>query len=712
MSKPLLVELYTEELPPKALKKLGVAFASGIAAGLKQRGLLEKDEHSVYATPRRLAALFAAVLDKGADRPVEEKLMPLAVARGADGKASPALEKKLAAAGRAHLAALFPDGRDGPDAFAVKKDGKAEFVYLQTLAKGQPLARALEEALAEAIEKLPIPKVMTYQLPDGITTVKFVRPAHGLVALHGDAVVDISALGLKAGRISHGHRFLGQSDITLDNATAYETVLKDAGKVIASFDQRRVLIETQLKAKAAGLGASLGANPDEYAGLLDEVTALVEWPVVYVAGFDRAFLEVPQECLILTMRTNQKYFPLFDSAGKLTEKFLIVSNMQVADPVNIISGNQRVVRPRLEDARFFYNQDRRERLETRVPRLGKVVYHNKLGTQLERVERVQLLAGKIARALNADTAQAERAAWLAKADLVTGMVGEFPELQGVMGRYYARHDGEPAAVADAIAEHYQPRFAGDRLPEHPVSCAVALADKLETLAGLFGIGQLPTGDRDPFALRRHALGVVRLLVERDLPLKLDALVSDAFSVFAKELKLADAHTDLESFVFERMRGYFAEQGYSTQQIDAVLGLRPVVVHKIPLQLAAVRAFAALPEADSLAAANKRVANILRQAEGKGEAGRDAEAKLLQEPAERALFEALKNASATATPLFERGDYTGYLKTFAVLKTPVDAFFDGVMVMAEDAALRRNRIALLADLQREMNRIADIAKLAA
>ncbi|MBY0267043.1 MAG: glycine--tRNA ligase subunit beta [Burkholderiales bacterium] len=712
MSKPLLVELYTEELPPKALKKLGAAFASGIAAGLKQRGLLEKDEHSVYATPRRLAVLFAAVLDKGADRPVEEKLMPLAVARGADGKASPALEKKLAAAGRSHLASLFPDGRDGADAFAVKKDGKAEFVYLQTLAKGQPLARALEEALVEAIEKLPIPKVMTYQLPDGITTVKFVRPAHGLVALHGDAVVDISALGLKAGRISHGHRFLGQTEITLDTATAYETVLKDAGKVIASFDQRRSLIETQLKAKAADLGASLGSNPDEYAGLLDEVTALVEWPVVYVAGFDRAFLEVPQECLILTMRTNQKYFPLFDSAGKLTEKFLIVSNMQVADPVNIISGNQRVVRPRLEDARFFYNQDRRERLETRVPRLGKVVYHNKLGTQLERVERVQLLAGKIARALNADTAQAERAAWLAKADLVTGMVGEFPELQGVMGRYYARHDGEPAAVADAIAEHYQPRFAGDRLPEHPVSCAVALADKLETLAGLFGIGQLPTGDRDPFALRRHALGVVRLLVERDLPLKLDALVSDAFSVFAKELKLADAHTDLESFVFERMRGYFAEQGYSTQQIEAVLGLRPVVVHKIPLQLAAVRAFAALPEADSLAAANKRVANILRQAEGKGEAGRDAEAMLLQEPAERALFEALKNASATATPLFERGDYTGYLKTFAVLKTPVDAFFDGVMVMAEDAALRRNRIALLADLQREMNRIADIAKLAA
>ena len=710
MSKPLLVELYTEELPPKALKKLGAAFASGIAAGLKQRGLLERDEHTVYATPRRLAVLFAAVLDRGADQPIEQKLMPLDVVKK-NGTAS--LEKKLASLGRAHMAALFPDGRDGSDAFVIKKEGKSEFIYLQMLSLGQPLARALDESLQEAIEKLPIPKVMTYQLSDGITTAKFVRPAHGLVALHGSDIVDFTAwdLGLKAGRITHGHRFLGEADIELNNAIEYESRLLDTGKVVASFDKRRDLIENQLKAKAGELGFSLGANPGDYAGLLDEVTALVEWPVVYVAGFDPAFLEVPQECLILTMRTNQKYFPLFDGAGKLTSRFLIVSNMQVTDPVNIVSGNQRVVRPRLEDARFFYNQDRKERLETRVPRLGKVVYHNKLGTQLERVARVQLLAGKIARLLQVDAAQAERAAWLAKADLVTGMVGEFPELQGVMGRYYAQHDGEPAAVADAIAEHYQPRFAGDRLPEHPVSCAVALADKLETLAGLFGIGQLPTGDRDPFALRRHALGVIRLLVERDLPLKLDALVNDAFSVFAKELKLADAHTDLENFVFERMRGYFTDQGYSTQQIDAVLSLRPVVVHRIPLQLAAVRAFAALPESVSLAAANKRVANILRQAEGKGEAGRDADAKLLEEPAERALFNALKNASTTATPLFERGDYTGYLKTFAVLKAPVDAFFDSVMVMAEDAALRRNRIALLADLQHEMNRIADIAKLA-
>jgi glycyl-tRNA synthetase beta chain len=498
---------------------------------------------------------------------------------------------------------------------------------------------------------------------------------------------------------------MGQTELVIANADAYETVLAKDGMVIADFAQRRSMIGDLLQAEAKKQQVTLG----EYLDLLDEVAALVEHPSVYVGAFDAGFLEIPAECLILTMRQNQKYFPLFDSTGKLTNRFLIVSNMQVPDPAHIISGNQRVIRPRLEDARFFYNQDRKERLETRVPRLGKVVYHNKLGTQLQRVERVQLLAGKIARLLNADAAQAERAAWLAKADLVTGMVGEFPELQGIMGRYYALHDGEPAAVADAVAEHYLPRYAGDKLPESPVACAVALADKLETLAGMFGIGQLPTGDRDPFALRRHALGVIRILIERNLPLRLDELVSTAFAVFNP--KITDAHTDLETFLFERMRGYFADAGYTTQEIDAVLSMRPLVVHKIPLQLAAVRAFAALPEAASLAAANKRVANILRQAEAKGEAVRDADAKLLQDPAEHALFDALKLASGTAMPLFKKGDYTGYLKTFAVLKAPVDAFFDSVMVMAEDAALRRNRIALLEDLRREMNQIADISKLA-
>ncbi len=706
MSQPLLVELYTEELPPKALRKLGEAFASGIAAGLKQRGLLERDGHTVFATPRRLAVLFDLVLDKGLDQPVEQKLMPLEVVRKPNGPA--ALEKKLAAMGRGHMAALFPDGRDGPDAFVIKTEGKSEFVYLQMLSRGQPLSRALEESLDEAINKLPIPKVMTYQLSDGLTTVKFVRPAHGLVALHGTEIINVTALGLKGGRTTHGHRFLGTSDIELKSATDYETVLQDAGKVVAAFDKRRTLIETQLQAQAKALNASLG----DYAGLLDEVTALVEWPVVYTASFDEAFLEVPQECLILTMRTNQKYFPLFDGKGKLTHRFLIVSNMQVTDPVHIISGNQRVVRPRLDDARFFYNQDRKERLEARISRLGKVVYHNKLGTQLERVERVAQLASNIARALGADHVATGRAARLAKADLVTGMVGEFPELQGVMGRYYALHDGEPVDIANAIAEHYQPRFAGDKLPEHHISCAVAMADKLETLAGLFGIGQLPTGDRDPFALRRHALGVIRILIERNLPLSLGDLIKDAFEIFPKELKLADARGELETFVFERLRGYFAEAGYTTQEIDAVLSQRPQQLHTVPLRLAAVRAFAALPEAKDLAAANKRVLNIITKNEDIRSKSVAPDRALMTEAAEIALMDGVEKLAPQAEKHFTAGEYQEALQLLANIKPAVDRFFTEVMVMVEDPAVRNNRAALLQELGTLMNRVADISKLAA
>jgi glycyl-tRNA synthetase beta chain len=706
MSRPLLVELYTEELPPKALRKLGEAFAGGIAAGLKQRGLLERDGHTVFATPRRLAVLFDAVLDKGLDQPVEQKLMPLDVVQKPNGPA--ALEKKLAAMGRGHMAALFPDGRDGSDAFVIKKEGKAEFVYLQMLAMGQPLARALEESLEEAIGKLPIPKVMTYQLSDGLTTVKFVRPAHGLVVLHGSEVVKVTVLGLNAGRITHGHRFLGTADIALQSASDYETALQDSGKVVAAFDKRRALIETRLQTLAKDLDSSLG----DYSGLLDEVTALVEWPVVYAAGFDEAFLEVPQECLILTMRTNQKYFPLFDGNGKLTHRFLIVSNMQVADPVHIISGNQRVVRPRLDDARFFYNQDRKERLEARISRLGKVVYHNKLGSQLERVERVAQLASNIARALGADHVATGRAARLAKADLVTGMVGEFPELQGVMGRYYALHDGEPVEIANAIADHYLPRFAGDKLPEHPISCAVAMADKMETLAGLFGIGQLPTGDRDPFALRRHALGVIRILIERNLQLSLDSLINDAFEVFPKELKLTDARKELETFAFERLRGYFSEAGYTTQEIEAVLSQRPQLLRMVPLRLAAVRAFAALPESKDLAAANKRVLNIITKNEDIRTKAVAPERALMTEAAEIALMEGVEKLSPVAEKHFAAGEYTEALQLLANIKPAVDRFFTEVMVMVDDPAVRNNRAALLQQLGTLMNRVADISKLAA
>ena len=531
---------------------------------------------------------------------------------------------------------------------------------------------------------------------------QFVRPVHGLVMMHGSKIVPGKVLGLESGNRTHGHRFMGKSDITLVNADEYEKKLLDEGMVLADFEKRKSEIDKQLQIEARKQSASLG----EYQNLLDEVAGLVELPSVYVGEFEKAFLEVPQECLILTMRQNQKYFPLFDAAGKLTGKFLIVSNMKVTDASHIIGGNQRVVRPRLEDARFFYNQDRKQRLEERIPLLAKVVYHNKLGSQLDRVQRVKLLAGKIARVLGADALQAERAAELAKADLLTGMVGEFPELQGIMGRYYALHDKEPAAVADAIEAHYRPRFAGDKLPEGPIACAVALADKLDAIAGLFSIGQQPTGDKDPFGLRRAALGIVRILVENKLHLSLFQLASAAFEPFNSK-----APNELTQFIYDRFASYLKEQGYSTLQVESVLCMGPTNLGVVLQQLEAVKAFQAMPEAESLAAANKRVANILKQAEAKGEAFVNAELNELTDPAERALHEAIRAASEKAKPLYEKGDYTGYLKSFSVLKTPVDTFFDKVMVMVDDDKLRRGRLALLRDLREAMNRVADISKLA-
>jgi glycyl-tRNA synthetase beta chain len=696
----LLVELFTEELPPKALKQLGEAFGHRVQDGLIRAQLKDHAiaDTRIFATPRRLAVLIKNVKPRAADQIQSKKLMPSKVAFGADGKPSAALVKRLEKEGAT------------ADQLDRRIEGDTEYAFLNQTIPGVTLAAGLQLALQEAIAKLPIPKVMSYQLADGATTVQFVRPAHGLVALYGAEIVEVAVLGLKAGRVTHGHRFQGTKDIPVAAADAYEEALAAHGQVIASFDARRAETESQLRAQAAALGASLGPEQD-VAPLLNEVTALIEYPSVYAGEFEPDFLVVPQECLILTMRQNQKYFPLFDSTGKLTNRFLIVSNMRLADPKNIVDGNNRVVRPRLADARFFFETDKKNRLEARVPQLGAIVYHNKLGSQLERVERVQLLAGNIAREIGADPVLAERAAWLAKADLVTSMVGEFPELQGIMGRYYALSDGEPPLVAVAIEQHYRPRFSGDALPVNEVALAVALADKLETLAGMFGIGQQPTGDKDPFALRRHALGVIRILVEGGLKVPLFDLVNGAFSVFPRGM-VGDAHTDLEIFVLERLRSYLREAGYTANEIESVLCMHPTRLDQVPRQLAAVRAFAGLPEAASLAAANKRVANILKQAEAKGESFNNAQAHEMKEPAERNLFDALRIASEKATPLFQAGDYTGYLKAFAVLKSPVDAFFESVMVMVDDQDVRKNRLALLKDLRDEMNRVADIAKLAA
>ncbi len=694
---PLLVELFTEELPPKALKKLGDAFATAIFDGLKKRGLLGGNSvATMFASPRRLAVHITNVGTVAPDETVIRKLMPSSVGFDAEGKPTQALIKKLA-------------GLGNPD-FDVAKleregEGKAQQLLLRDLAKGQSLHVALQTALEESIGALPVPKVMSYQLADGETTVQFVRPAHGLVALHGADVVPVHALGLDAGRTTHGHRFQGAADIELKHADEYESHLESEGGVIASFEKRRAEIMRLLFAHAEQTGDTMG-EAENYTSLLDEVTGLVERPTVYVGMFDAEFLEVPPECLVLTMKLNQKYFPLFLSEGGLSSRFLIVSNMRLDNPQNVIEGNQRVVRPRLSDARFFFETDKKTKLVDRIPKLASVVYHNKLGSQGERVVRVRNLAAYIAAQIGADAQQADRVALLAKADLVTDMVGEFPELQGTMGRYYALHDGEGKIVADAIEQHYKPRFAGDTLPGSKVASSVALADKLETLAGLFSIDQIPTGDKDPFALRRHALGVLRMLIERDLPLTVKDLVVHALKPFTTAKP--ESADKLVEYIFDRLIGYLRDLGYTALEVDAVVSVRPPW-GELPVRLAAVRAFQKLPEAASLAAANKRIGNILKKSEGSAGI---VDTSRLVEPAELALHAAV----VAARPVFERlaatADYAGALASLATLKAPVDAFFDDVMVNAEDPKLRANRLALLSDLHALMNKVADLSKLAA
>ena len=697
----LLVELFTEELPPKSLRKLGDAFSKVIFESLKQNGLTtDASVATMFASPRRLGVSISAVNSAGSDKRVKQKLMPTKVAFAADGKPSPALAKRLEKEG--YAAGVMPDA----DLSRVA-EGAAEYLYLDQMIPGQTLAVALLNAVNDAIKSLPVAKVMSYQLDDGATTVQFVRPAHGLIALHGTEVVPLKVLGLSAGRIAHGHRFQGATDIELNHADEYESRLENEGGVIASFEKRHAEIMRLLFAHAEQTGDTMG-EAEDYAALLDEVTGLVERPTVYVGKFDAEFLEVPPECLVLTMKLNQKYFPLFHSEGGLSSRFLIVSNMRLDNPQNVIEGNERVVRPRLADARFFFETDKKTRLEDRIPKLASVVYHNKLGSQGERVERVRKLAGIIAGLIGADVTQAERAASLAKADLVTDMVGEFPELQGTMGRYYALHNGESPIVADAIAQHYLPRFAGDKLPDSPVALSVALADKMETLAGLFGIGQQPTGDKDPFALRRHALGVLRMLIENRLDVPLNELVNSAFGAFPSGM-LGDAHTDLHVFLIDRLRGLLREEGYSSNEVEAVIRNLENRVHLAPTLLMAVREFLKLPEASSLAAANKRIGNILKKSDHQFvNADRDA----LVDGADYALFDAVRDARPVFDKFWVAGDYTGALKSLAPLKMPVDNFFDNVMVNAEDQKLRENRLALLTDLHALMNKVADLSKLAA
>ena len=714
MKHTLLIELLTEELPPKALERLSISFADDVFAALRGQGLAGEDSVCTpFATPRRLALTVTHVASQQPDRMIERKGPAAAAARDADGNISKALEGFMRSAGVVY------------EQLRLVHDGKADYYAASIAQKGKSLDEYLPEMVSQALKKLPIPKLMRW----GDSEHQFVRPVKSLVLMHGERVVKGEVLGRASSNVTRGHRFLSSGAITLKSADEYENSLSIVGNVVAGFRARRRMIAAQLEHTAGELNAVWIGHGSQAmqellslssverctsSALLDEVTALVEWPVVYVGEFDKEFLEVPQECLVLTMQQNQKYFPLLDASGKLLNKFLIVSNMKVKNSLHIIGGNQRVVRSRLSDARFFFNQDRRQRLESRVNKLGNVVYHNKLGSQLQRVERIITLSGNIARLLNADKADAELAARLSKADLLTDMVGEFPELQGVMGRYYALHDGEKPEVAEAIAAHYYPRFAGDSLPQGPLACAVALADKLETLVGIYGIGQVPTGDKDPFGLRRHALGVLRILIESSLDLPLPALLKMAAENFPAGMLSAAVATEVEGFMMDRLRGYLRERGYEATHIEAVIPMLDGRLNQTTQRLDGVRSFAALEVSKDLAAANKRVQNIMRK--NTEELGMDsAMAKvnplLLVEKQEVDLYQAMQDIIPYSVHYLARNEYAHNLKSLVALKPFIDDFFSKVMVMTEDKALRKNRAALLNELGSLMNQVADISRLA-
>jgi glycyl-tRNA synthetase beta chain len=710
MVETLLVELLTEELPPKALRRLGESFSLGVFDGLLANGFMHPgtaQDFQVLATPRRLAVVIKDVFSAQPDRVIERKGPSVASGLNADGSPSEALLGFARSCGvevgqlqRSH-------------------DGRQECHVFRTTKVGEPLPQHLAGIVQEALKKLPIAKVMRW----GGGEAEFVRPVHGLILLHGERILPGEVLGVKSGNTTLGHRFMGEGQVLIDHADHYVHALREKGKIIADFAARRAEIERQVKEKAGGTW------PIWSEALLDEVTALVEWVNVLEGRFDQDFLAVPQECLILAMQQHQKYFPLVDSSDRLLPRFLLVSNLAPQDPAAIVHGNERVLRARLSDARFFYDQDRKTRLAERVPRLSQVVYHNKLGSQLERAERLVKLSGEIARRLNTDVAAAERAAYLAKADLVSGMVGEFPELQGVMGCYYALHDGEGETVARAIEQHYRPRFANDALPDDNVGAAVALADKLDTLVGIYGIGLAPTGEKDPFGLRRAALGALRLLAEKELPLNLRELLTLAKSHFPKEILADSVVVDVFEFTLERLRNYLREpfrfrkphaptpaggmsgegeeQSYTIHEIEAALAVQPERVDRIQARLEAIREFSTLPEAGALAAANKRIRNILKKAET---AEAEPDIALMTEEAEKALHAAVLGVRPRLNTALGNEDYTGALLLMAPIKPAVDRFFEEVMVMTDEPLIRANRLALLASLGRMMNSVADISRL--
>lgn len=681
----LLIELLTEELPPKLLPRLGEAFENGIREGLQQQGMLMPEAVvTSYATPRRLAVLISSVSAQQSRRTLQKKGPSLKAGLDAEGKPTPALQGFARSCGVA-----VEDLKTGTD-----PKGVPIYLFEETV-EGKPLAELLPAILESTLDALPVIKTMRW----GDSLHSFVRPVHGLIALLGSAVLPVSVMGLTAGRTTRGHRFLGKGEVSVAHANDYAATLQADGFVLAHFGERREAIRQAL-GQAAGTQRPLAGDD-----LLNEVTALVEWPMVYRGSFSEEFLEVPQECLILSMQQHQKYFPLGNQAGVLEPGFLLVSNLETSEPATIVRGNERVLRARLSDARFFFNQDRKSNLASRVERLSQVVYHNRLGSLGERVNRLQQLASEIATLLEADSVDAQRAALLMKADLVTDMVGEFPELQGIMGRYYALHDGEKPAVANAIEEHYHPRFANDSLPASPLGLAVALADKLELLAGFFSISQIPTGDRDPFGLRRATLGVLRMLMESPQPLDVRALLTMALNAFPARAETAQA--ELENFVLERLKGLLRERGFSAAEVEAVAGELPQRLNRVVARLEALREFQSLAEAQALCAANKRIRNILKKTESTGLALRE---DLLQLPAEQALARELQALEPEVASHLEQQNFVAALCQLARMRTAVDQFFNDVMVMAEETELRNNRLALLERTGALMNRVADISHL--
>lgn len=687
MQESLLVELLTEELPPKSLRQLARSFGEGIFNGLKEQSLLAEDSHyREFATPRRLAVQVTNVLDRQPDRVIERKGPGVSVALDTAGNPSRALTG-------------FADSYGVEVAALEKRTGdKGEYFICRIQQVGEALEKHLPAIVQVVLRRLPVAKLMQW----GSSTEQFVRPVHGLIMLHGGDIVPGEALGLQSGNQTLGHRFLSDGKLMLRHADDYEKTLEEQGKVIADFDKRLQMIRDSF-AELSG---------EEYvvqnAALLEEVTALVEYPQIYKGAFNPDFLSVPQECLMISMQRHQKYFPLVDECENLLPRFLIVSNLQTDNPAHIIHGNERVLRARLSDAAFFYNQDRKTRLQERVPKLANVVYHNKLGSQLQRVGRISSVAQDIARRLKGDSRLVGRAAYLCKADLVSEMVGEFPELQGIMGKYYALNDGEDERVARAIEQHYYPRHADDSLPGDDISASLALADKLDTLAGIYGIGLLPTGDKDPFGLRRNALGVLRILAERPLPLDLMRLLETAKAQFPVGLLSENTVPGLYDFMLGRLKSYLREKGYAADEIETVVSMNPIRIDLVLPRLDAVREFRKLSEAESLATANKRIRNILKKADGTRPNSIDND--LLEEDSEKTLAEQVRSLEQQVIPLLERANYTQALKHLATLRPAVDDFFDTVMVMSEDPKLRDNRLALLCKLQNLFLGVADLSKL--